>query len=124
MLDGIAARTAGLAIVVLAALVLGCAVSQPGAQIAQAEQAVNQAEQEGAGQYAPLPLRKAEDKLAAARETVAEEDDDDYVEARRQAEQATVDAELAAAAARRARTEEVVDELSQSVETLEQEVVR
>ena len=88
--------------------------------LAEAEAAVSRARANGADQYAPLALRKAEDKLDQAR--AAARDDDQYGTARRLAEQAKVDADLALVESERAKTQEDVDELARTVRALEEEI--
>lgn len=105
----------------LAVLVLGwaCAsVPAPREELAAAEEAVTRAEQEGAGQYAPLPLRKAEDDLERAKEAMREER---HREARRAAERAEAQAELATATAQRERAQAMVAELARTLNALEED---
>lgn len=103
----------------LAVLGWACAsVPVPREQLAKAEDAVTRAEQEGAGQYAPLPLRKAEDELERAKEALGEERN---VEARRAAERAEAEADLATATAQRERSQALVAELARTVNALEED---
>lgn len=113
-------RRRGMAIWVGAcATSFACAsVPPPRDVVARAEQAVERAEQEGANQHAPLPLRKAEDALARAKEALREERNQ---EARRAAELAEVQAELATATAQRANAAALVKELSRTVNALEED---
>lgn len=75
------------------ALLLGCAGRKPIAEIARADQAVRHAQTTSeADRYAPVELSSAQAKLAAARHAL---DDGDYEDARRLAEQALADAQLA-----------------------------
>ena len=104
-----------------AAVALGCASApSPRDAIAEADEAVTQARAHDAEKYAPLPLREAEDKLQKARSEAR--DDDHYGTARRFAEQAKVDAQLALAEAEKAKTQENVDELDRTVRALEEEL--
>ncbi len=89
--------------------------------IANAEQAISEAERMEAHQYAPLELRLAEEKLSRARTALEEEE---YQRADWLADEALADAQLAGARARTARTENMVSELRASVEALEQEAQR
>jgi len=98
---------------------LGCAGNPPKEAIASAETLVQRAEQEGAGQFAPRPLREAKDKIQRAE---GEVNDDDYSDARRLAEQAQVDAKLAVVEADRAKTQAAVAELSRTVQAMESEI--
>ncbi|WP_168220384.1 DUF4398 domain-containing protein [Azospirillum thermophilum] len=78
-------------------------VPPPTAELGAASQAVLAAEQAGAPRFAPVELQSARDKLAAADTAMRE---DKRTEARRLAEQARADAELAAARSQRALTQE------------------
>lgn len=75
----------------------------PIGQLGAAEQAIAGAEQAGALQHAPVELQRARDKLAAADDAVRNEEND---AARRLAEEARADAELAAARAQSATAAE------------------
>jgi Domain of unknown function (DUF4398) len=100
----------------------GCSsVSPPVDKIAAADLAVRQAETSTASQYAPLPLRMAREKLEAARRAM---DEEEYQDARRLAEQALVDAQLAQETAASAKARAAAEELQQSIETLRQEAQR
>ena len=104
-----------------AALGLACESTPPPRDaLAEAEEAVSRARANDADRFAPLALRKAEDKLEQAR--AAARDDDQYGTARRLAEQAQVDAQLALAESDRAKTQQDVDELAQTVRALEEEI--
>jgi hypothetical protein len=63
----------------------------------------------------------AREKLLAAQKAM---DDDDYEEARRLAEQATVDAQLAQAKASSAETQQQAAELRKTIDALREEAVR
>ena len=113
-------------IVVVAIAVAGtafaCASPPPPDEIAEAEEAIALARARDAATYAPLPLRKAEEKLAEARRDARDDDDEDRRRARRLAEQAKVDAQLALAESERAQTRRNVDELARTIEALEEEL--
>lgn len=83
------------ALLVLAA----CAKEPPPASVAEAERAIRMAEDQGAGKLAPLELRVAQDRLAAAKGAEEAKDAD------RLAAQAMVNAELAQAKADAARAQ-------------------
>jgi len=108
---------AGL-VVVLAACASGPA---PEAEVAAAEVAVDQAEQANAPAQASGPYELARDKLERARDAMA---DGENVEARRLAEQALVDAQLAEAEARSEVARQNAAELRASIETLQDELAR
>lgn len=98
---------------------VGCAgVPPPREELAQAERAVDQAMAENAVEFAALEVEKARDKLAQAR---AEMSTERYADARRLAEEALVDAELALAKADAAKTTRNADELAQTVQRLREE---
>jgi hypothetical protein len=93
----------------------------PDAEMAAAELALDQAEDADAAARAPAPYALARDKLERARAAMA---DGENVEARRLAEQALADAQLAQAAARSEIARQNATELRQSIETLREELAR
>jgi multidrug resistance efflux pump len=107
------------AAVVAGSFLMACASVPPTADIAQAEVAVKEAQKEGAAQSSPLALRMAQDKLRLARELA---DKGEMVGSRRNAQQAEVDALVAAAEARRNEASEALEALEASVRTLEEEI--
>jgi hypothetical protein len=119
---GIALPATVLASVLAAGLVAGCASSPtaPREELAAAELAVQQVQGTAASQYAPDDVRQASNKLDAAEEAMRRED---YLEARRMAEQALVDAQLADARADAAQSGEVVAQSEESIEALEREAL-
>ncbi len=88
----------------LVVLLLGaaCASGQlpAGQSIAAADYAIAKAEEDGGAEYAPVVMRQAKDKLARAR---VERDKKRHDRARRLANEATVEAQLADAMARHGR---------------------
>lgn len=108
-----------------AALILvgGCAGTPeaPDQALARAEVGIENAERSGARQFATDELDAAREKLTRARAAV---DQEDMLAARRYAEQAEVDAELAAATARNYKAQESADELDRSIEVLREEIAR
>ena len=94
----------------------GCAGPPPKEAMASADTMVRRAEQDGAGQFAPAPLREARDKLERAEREV---EDSDYDDALQLAEQAEVDAELASIESERARNQEQLRELARTVQSME-----
>jgi hypothetical protein len=103
-------------------VVSGCSAKQPPvAAMSRAEMAVHQAEESPVPNEAPAELRVAREKLLAAQKAM---DDDDYEEARRLAEQATVDAQLAQAKASSAETQQQAAELRKTIDALREEAVR
>ena len=108
-----------------AALAIACASTPaPPDEIANAEEAIAQARARDAATHAPAPLRKAEDKLAEARDAAREDGDEEENRRRaiRLADEAKVDAQLALAESERAQTQRDADEFARTLEALEQEV--
>jgi len=113
-----------LSVAVVAALMVasGCStVGPPKAEIAAADLAIQDATKSMAPQYAPLELRMARDKLDKAQRAMNNEE---YIDARRLAEEALVDAELAEAKASSEDARRAANELQQSLETLRREAER
>jgi len=110
---------------VSAALLLGaCATrmnSPPVEEMTTARAAITQAEAAGAGQLAPVELLAARDKLVKADAAIREEK---YDQARRLAEQAAADAQLAERKARADRARMTAAELERSNAALQREVDR
>jgi hypothetical protein len=101
--------------------VAGCATTPPPTeQLAAARAMVNQA-QPTAGKEAPLELQSAQAKLARAEDAMQR---GDYEIARRNAEQAEVDAKLALSAAENARAQRAAAEVERGIETLREELDR
>lgn len=111
----------------LVALLTGCGTAgqlpspQTTAQIAEAQATVNQADQVGAPEHAPLELRMAQQKLEAANVAVAEGKHD---KARRLAAEAQVDAELAQIKALSTKSQLAVRQLKESIQALRDEIAR
>lgn len=107
----------------LIALLAACAANPPTptAALTTAENAVARAEQARAAEFAPVEMRSAHEKLASAREAVQRQD---MISARDWAEQAAVDADLAAARAEAARSKNVNEEMRRSIQTLQDETRR
>jgi hypothetical protein len=93
-------------------------VPAPSGTISQAELTIEQAQQAGAQEHAPLELYQAREKLAAAKAAV---DQDDNERAARIAELALVDAQLAEARARTETARRTEAEVRTSLETLRAE---
>jgi hypothetical protein len=108
--------------VAAAVLVAGCAsVPAPTEQIAVSKMAVTNASSAGGNEFAPLQLKSAMEKMDAAEQAMNQED---YVLARQLAEQAQVDAQLAAATARSAKAQKAVGVLQEDNSVLRQELNR
>lgn len=108
-----------------AALLLGaCATTlntPPVAEMTTARAAITQAEAAGAGQLAPVELLAARGKLVKADVAVR---DEQYDQARRLAEQAAADAQLAERKARADRARMAAAELERSNAALQREIDR
>jgi uncharacterized small protein (DUF1192 family) len=112
-----------LAVALAAAFLLGaCAtVPAPTEQMAVSKAAVTDAVTAGAGEFAPSTLAAAQDKLNKG---MAAMNAHDYDAARRYAEEAEVDARLAALSARSAKARLAVRELETSIAALREEIAR
>lgn len=108
---------------VLALVATGCGGTpeRPHEDLARAEAGIRQAEQGGASQYGAVELQSARDKLERARAAVAEEE---MRTAERLAEQAALDADLAAAKTRSGKAELSAKELEEGIAVLRQELER
>lgn len=108
--------------VAAAIFMAGCA-SNPGPieQMAVSRAAVSNANSAGANEFAPLQLKSAMEKMDGAERAMAGRD---YVRARLLAEEAQVDAELAAAAARSAKAEKAADAMQEDNRVLRKEIDR
>lgn len=118
-------QAAGFPALALAAFTLaGCGpdLSRPANdQISMARANLQQAEQEDASAHAPAELNNARKKLQRAQSAANEEE---FAEALRWAEQASIDAELAAAKARSAKSRAAADAIRESIDALERELER
>lgn len=100
----------------------GCAsVPPPTTQLGDAQAARDAAVALDAGTYAPVDLRNADDKLAAATAASAKRD---YARATALAEAAVVDAELAAAKARQNKARAEVERKSAENQQLKRDLER
>lgn len=107
---------------VAAVLVAGCAsIPAPTEQIAVSKAAVDSATSAGGNEFAPVQLQSALEKLNAAERAMAKEEN---LKARQLAEQAQVDAQLAAATARAAKAQKAASELREGNRVLHQEIDR
>ena len=116
-------RLAGTGLLASLVFLGACAtpVPPPTAELAAARAAITQAESAGAQRSAPVELLAAREKLRMADTAVREER---FVDARRLAEQAEADAQLADRKARAAKAQEAADELVRSNELLRSETER
>ena len=110
--------TAGAAAIILA----GCASTPaPVEQMAVSRAAVAAATSSGANEFAPLPLKSAMDKMEGAEKAMIKKD---YVLARKLAEEAQVDAQLAVTTANSAKAQKAADEVSEGSRVLKKEIDR
>lgn len=103
-------------------LIAGCASSPaPTEQMAVSRAAVNNALSTGGNQFAPVQTKSALDKMAAAEQAMA---DKNYELALRLAEQAEVDAKLAAEIVRSTKAQKAADALQEDIRVLREEIER
>jgi len=117
-------KTEGLFMVVIALGVLlaaGCGgyATLPREKISEGDKALLEAKQSNASLNAPVELKAAEDKLAAAKAAFAKKD---YEEATLLAEQASVDADYAQATGTSVKAKKKAEEIRQNIQTLRQEI--
>jgi hypothetical protein len=111
------------AAVFLYGLAAGCATQgpQPTEEVTRASALIEQADKAGAQRYAAADLQRAHDELNNANKANAEKKYDD---ARRYAESAAADADVATARAAAGEAQHAAQEVTQSNETLRQESAR
>ena len=102
--------------------VTGCSSARPPeAAVAQAELAVRQAAESKAPEYAPSEFRSAQEKTLGAQRAMS---DEEYDQARRLAEQAITDAQLAQARANAAAAQKNSEEARKTIDALRNEANR
>ncbi len=116
-----APKTLTLAAVACLAAACGSTPERPVEDLARAEAGIRQAEQGGAERYGAMELQGARDKLERAR-TAA--DDGEMAEAERLAEEAALDADLAAAKTRSRKAQVAVRQVEDSIAMLREEIQR
>lgn len=101
----------------------GCATQGPvpTEQLTRARTLVEQADKADAQRYAPADLQRAHDELSSADKAV---NDHKYDDARRYAENAQVDADLASARASSGEAQRAAREVDRSIDSLRQESER
>jgi hypothetical protein len=111
--------------VATAIFVSGCAstpaIPAPTEQMAVSRATLNAANSAGASEFAPVQLKSAMDKMDTAERAMGAKN---YDLARTMAEQAQVDAQLAATAARAGKAQKAADALQQSNQILKKELDR
>jgi len=107
---------------IAAAVVVGCAsVPAPTEQIAVSKMAVSNATSAGGNEFASAEMRAAQDKLERAIQAMTAKD---YKNARLLAEQAEVDAQLAASKARSAKAQKAAVAVQEDSRVLRKEIDR
>lgn len=96
-------------------------IPAPSEQMAVSKAAVSSANSAGGNEFAPLELKTAMEKMDRAERAMTEED---YLLARQLAEQAQVDAQLAAATARSSKAQKAANALQEDTRVLRQELDR
>jgi Domain of unknown function (DUF4398) len=111
------------ALTLICALGIGCATQEPipTEQLTRARALVEQADKSDAQRYAPADLQRAHDELSSADKAVTEHRYDD---ARRYAESAQVDADLASARGTSGEAQHAAHEVRRSIDSLRQESER
>lgn len=105
-----------------AILIASCAgIQAPTEQMAVSKVAVSNASSAGGNEFAPLQLKSAMEKMDDAERAMAAEN---YLQARQLAEQAQVDAQLAATTARSAKAQKAAGALQEGNRVLRQEIDR
>lgn len=97
------------------------AFSAPIEQMAVSRAALKNASSTGGNEFAPVQFKSAMEKMEAAERAMGEKN---YARARLLAEEVQVDAELAAAAARSAKTQKAADAVQEDNRVLRQEINR
>lgn len=96
-------------------------VPAPTEQMALSRSAISSASSAGGSEYAPVQLKSAMDKMDSAERAMGAKN---YDLARQLAEEAQVDAQLAATAARAGKAQRAADALQQSDQVLKKELNR
>lgn len=105
----------------LLVLLAACATTPPDPRLLDnAEQAIESAREAGAEEYAPLELRFAEERLDAAR---FQFENDQSAPARRLADEAEIEAQLALARTRAARARADLAQRQRELESLRRDLV-
>lgn len=108
--------------VAAAIFMAGCAsIPAPTEQMAASRAALSNANSAGGHEFAPLLLKSAMEKMDGAERAMS---DEDYAVARKLAEQAQVDAQLAAATARSAKAKKAAEAVQEDSRVLRQEIER
>ncbi len=107
-------------LMVFSGLLAACgSTSPPTQQLTETQMVIQQAEQAGANDFAPLEIRDARKKLEMAQKAVEEKE---YERALRLLEHARVDAELAQVKTLSGQSQKIVAELRENIRTLREEI--
>ncbi len=93
----------------------------PSDKLANVGMAIQRARESEAQKYAPLELKLAVEKYEKAKDAVEEEE---YERARRLADEALIDAQLAESKAKAEKQKKIAQDMQESVETLREELKR
>lgn len=97
-----------------------CASTKPPSEkLTRVKSSIQQAEQVGANDFAPLEIREARKKLEKAEKLVGKKK---YEEAKLMADRAMVDADLAQIKTLSEKSQKAVNELRESIKVLKQEI--
>ena len=120
---GIIQQVGSVTGIVFLLLTGGCATNGnlSAEKITQGERAIAEARQSDASLSAPVEMRTAEDKIAAARTALANKE---YGKAARLAAEAQVDADYARAKADSEKAKKTAEEMRENIQTLRQEIER
>ena len=118
-----ACQTIGIAVILAAVSVAGCASkgAAPVESMTSAELVIKEARDNNAAINAPLELKFAEDKLAAAKAAVTKEE---FLQAKRLADEALMDAKLAEAKSLSVKAKKQAQEMRDAIDTLRHEIDR
>lgn len=110
-------------VTVLGLLFLAACASTPppSDKLANVGMAIQRARESEAQKYAPLELKLAVEKYEKAKDAVEEEE---YERARRLADEALIDAQLAESKAKAEKQKKIAQDMQESVETLREELKR
>jgi hypothetical protein len=116
-------QTISIAVILAAVVTAGCASKgvAPVESMTSAELVIKEAKDNNATINAPLELKFAEDKLAAAKAAVEKEE---FLQAKRFADEALMDAKLAEAKSLSVKAKKQAQEMRETIETLRHEIDR
>jgi hypothetical protein len=118
-----ACQAIGIAVILAVVSAAGCASKgvAPVESMTSAELVIKEARDNNAAINAPLELKFAEDKLAAAKAAVTQEE---FIRAKRLADEALMDAKLAEAKSLSVKAKKQAQEMRDTIDTLRHEIDR